>query len=1235
MASAFLTTLAGDEEFRFGQQLDGVTLFFELNLDEDEVCRVQSMYGQIAATYVPRYGARALIRKYPALTLVSLIGHAGLAYDQGKYWESFWAELDLARDQEFESALRHELNGLLRRFRLREFPELAGSYVQVMAIHAGIPVHCLGDLVDVIEHHLVMGRERSGAAVFEWLTEPGMDYRLGRLDVPVRQFLRLGGEVAVDIVGRIMDFIEFTAGHPEVWNNLDLDTATTGLPTIMLEGLIERLREQPFGTQRAGSVAASRLGAPVLGYSLADDQITVGIPYPAVAPETPWRVSIGGDTREVYADRGWGVDADHPLTPVPVTRPVREIVLHHDGSAAQHRIVVVDKTDPLLLFDLEGRLLPRRSALPRDVVLAVHPSDAVIVDGTTGAPVVSNEDVRVPVGWRGWRAHTLDVSEHDAIQLRRNGVAMGPVREIRAVGAPSLEFADPLDGVRTVSGLSVYSQRPWVVLPKHRGVEPVSWMVRVRAAGSAEWLVNEEWESSFEDACLDPFDGLPAGLVGHFEIAVNGPLGSDLRCNLFLAEGLSVDHGVCFRAPVPGGLSPSVTRLECDPPLAVDPALVPFDAGQRESRIEVRSGERVHKLVLTPPYFESRVDELGTAARWRTTAHLLTPADLEANAVIAARVPGDVRADFALLDSAGAVLQAETPDVPAEFVFQISSRVFVDTARRARSTRLVVRIDDPTGVSQSVTLARIRPALLCGGVDVEDGFLVFREPADAELGVFVWSTTAPWQSVRQLMIRGGRAELPEVLRDAGPLLVQVFVDDPWVSIPAPSRPDSSALRVDQPGWLRDPSPAREQLSRFLAGFGTVPRSADAVAEVWAALAMMPAGRADSATERLRSSLIAVLGMDARAALEALGGSTIPAAEMVPLVIRTGLAERPYVVAARPARVDAAPMDAMPIPVDAMPESGDVGFARGDAGSVPRDELPRGADVGSDHGDAMSVPGDGTFPRGHVTLARDNGTSGPIAEPAGTGLGSVGAAGLHANPWVGCLVELADLPSLSGRRAEVSGRRAAEALEPCAEVTERRAETLAYLGNQGGEWLIDLLRGRPGDARIGVFDRNVEHVHGLPMEQVDALFEAFRLVPGALLDVDTRTSATIEAFHARARWVRDAAREVLTAATPAALRRIRQVAPLIYDTIGARNEALDGVDVGAHPWMLLSVQSLTMAALARLDAAARFGVPPITSEMREAWARMADLCPAMVATDLLIADALVAFVAHGDLIGDNQ
>ena len=134
-----------DEDHRFRAALEPVNLAVELNLSADEVRTAQSRYGVMAQALLARgYKYDDIIKRYPALTLAILVGHAALAYDHGAYWEGFWRELGVLRDPTFESALRKRLVPLLTKFRLARFPvlEQQNQYVMILAMHAGIPVYC-------------------------------------------------------------------------------------------------------------------------------------------------------------------------------------------------------------------------------------------------------------------------------------------------------------------------------------------------------------------------------------------------------------------------------------------------------------------------------------------------------------------------------------------------------------------------------------------------------------------------------------------------------------------------------------------------------------------------------------------------------------------------------------------------------------------------------------------------------------------------------------------------------------------------------------------------------------------------------------------------------------------------------------------------------------------------------------------------------------------------------------
>lgn len=1133
-----LRNLASAEDHRLGAELKKAELYFELDLPASKVDEVHTLFGRLAARELRTMDMDVFIKKYPALTLVALVGNAGVSYERRRYWETFWQSVALTPHQDYEAELRHSLRSLLAHHGMREFPELfaRNDYVGVLTLHAGIPVAYLSDVIDTIDEHVHKGRDATGAALLEWLTEPGHEYRLDRLTAPIRNFLRLSGEIAIDILDRIIEFLMFTLEHPDEWTSQTLDASTTGLPSLLIDGLVTRLQERPFGAARTAPPATLHRTRPTLSYSITDDQVMVGVPYPDEAATAPWQLRFAGGTRMVYAEPGWGIGSneEHPHTPVAINAPARQVLLIHEASGAHYDVVLFDPADPLLVFAAEGRLISRQSALPRGVVIALHPKDATLVDAATGQQVKAVEEARVPSGWAGWEAKAVDLSAHDSVMVRRRGREDGAVRRVRSLGAPRFEPEEPLCGIITANGMAVHGLRPWVVLPPHRGDAPVEWQVRVRRDGQKSFLVDELWDSTDGDGYLDPFDGLPNDLLGRYIISVRrhgSTTGAEQVFTIYMAEGLEVEHGQEFRVPVRGGLAETESKLHSSAALTIDREVVHLGREEREAAVHVAHGGAEHRLIVRPPFLEARLDPVGAPAQWRTSVPVIAPEELAARSVIAVRIPGDVSPRIVLTDAGGTAVQEARPDTPARGVFQLPTARFADTAQQLGSGSLVALVDDSSGVTYRVPIAQIRPVRLCTDVSVEGQALCFEGLVDDEdMAAWVWAATAPWKPVMQVAIQDAAAEMPEELRSAGPLMVEVFKDDPWEVITRPDRPGPAAIRVDQPGWFRDTDPAWDGLARYLSGPNRGVLLPGATRGAWAVLAGLDWAARDAETVRVRDGLVRMLCNNPRLALEALGYSTIPFEEKMALLVRTHIID--YIFSAA--------------------------FTLND---------------------------------------------------------------LHPDPWVGCMVEVSDLPSLFDRRDEVG---------------DERQETLAYLRNQGGDMLIDLLRsGTAGDPRAGIFDATACQLDGLPDEKVEELFEQFRLVPGAVLDLDTRTSATADAFRARQAWSTEAACRVLPGHLSRVLRQIKHDAPRAYDLIAARNEALDGIDTGRHPWMLLSMQSLALALTARLYARRLLRADLMTRDMREAWAQMAERFPALVAGDVLIADATATFISHGNLIGDAE
>ncbi|PRC48199.1 hypothetical protein C6A85_81060, partial [Mycobacterium sp. ITM-2017-0098] len=148
-----------DAEYEWRQKLKPVNLVIETDFTSEQIDRIKKYWG-VAVSALRKRGSdhREIVKRYPALTLMALVGHASLAYREGKYWQDFWGDTGVAHDQDFESVLRHSIDDMLVKFSLARFPDTnsyqARKYVMVLALHAGIPVHCLGDLLGTINDHI-------------------------------------------------------------------------------------------------------------------------------------------------------------------------------------------------------------------------------------------------------------------------------------------------------------------------------------------------------------------------------------------------------------------------------------------------------------------------------------------------------------------------------------------------------------------------------------------------------------------------------------------------------------------------------------------------------------------------------------------------------------------------------------------------------------------------------------------------------------------------------------------------------------------------------------------------------------------------------------------------------------------------------------------------------------------------------------------------------------------------
>ena len=1118
-----------DAEYEWRMKLKAVNLVIETDFTADQIHEAQGKWGAAArALLVRAFEPYEIVKKYPALTLTILVGQAALSYEEGRYWDSFWAEVGLARDADFERVLRHSITELLTKFSLARFPDVeeqsARKYVMLLALHAGIPVHCLGDLLATINDHIVQGRPANGAALLAWLDEPGKSYRANQLDVPVRNFFMYGAEFAVDILDRIIEFVEATSVDPQLLE-ADLDSSNTGLPEVILDELIQQLRVNPMRWNTRNRSGATGSKRPVIAYDVDDDEIFVALPSPTIGSDEPWRVSLDGDVRDVHCVRQWGASTDVSITRAAISLPVREVVLSHGPSEVEAMLAIVSKADPLLTFSPEGQWIPRRDGL-KDAVWVVYPEDNEIFDPST-REAIALQNQGSPAGWQGWRSAFVELDSVGAVQLRWRGERVGTERQVRKDARPRFELGEPVVGVRSADGRAVHASRPWVFLPPSRLNAPQQWRVRTRRLGATEWITDESWDADEVETCVDPFDDAEDPQLGLFEIFVTGPLGADARVVVFLAEGLWVEVDRAIRLPESDGLTACTVEIDADLLTVTPCGSVSFAANQLEKPIDVAFGGAFERLVVRPSYVEVRSGEVSSPASWRVTAAMCAPDDLALDRFVAVRAPGVELGDFAFVGASGDRVQVGTRSrrKPGD-VFEVGTQQFADTARMLGSGRIVATLNTEHGAFD-VTALVICPKQLGSGVKLREAVLDFGDVKDVEgLAAYVWTATAPWRPPDIFRLTDGRIELPETLVDAGELRCQLFIDDPWVVLEPPRQPPEHAFQVDQLGWFEAGTVAQVRISRFLAGVGRLPDTVGAIPEAWAALAQV---HADGRPERAEW-LVPILVEEPRGSLDSLGNSSIALKDKMAMLMRSELVNHSYATS----------------------------FTLND---------------------------------------------------------------LHADPWFGCMTEMSDLPSLYERRNDVRAE---------------RAETIGYLSDKGGEPLLELLRtGNVTAVGEGCFDEVIFAMESAPTGEVEAAVRERALVPRPLLHYDTRRLASHAAFLQRQAWLDTGWSRNFAAQVELVLKPIKRASERAYEAIRLRSERLEGIDLEAHPWMLMSVQSLTLAFLARLEACGRMKGQYLDKGLLAVWTRLAELCPSMVATDLLMAEALTLYDRKGDLIGEGQ
>ncbi len=496
---------------------------------------------------------------FPSVAAVTTVGVGVYHYQSGTYWDS-WPGLDKANEagrwgQRFERFLG--AHPTLETFSFLRI-ERALRYVAPILAHGGVPLSCIHELFDLVARFGATGE--SGEELLEYLQSRAPT--LGIHFVPVKRFIEYGGEVAEDLVGRLV----------ALRDAYETDQAGFGLPPHILQAF-RRWRQVH---REAAATRGARFPAPTIKLDPGSYKLNLHLPPCDGHPDAGenWRFgdkcfpsSRGGD---------------------PILRKPRESWEVVNGER-HFTFRGITKTSPALFFDPRtGQLIrgPEKRRLPERVWVITR-------EGTTLSVQPEDEEEYKP--WPGFRMVSLDLEGRTHLEVG------GHLFEVRR---PFFHGdMEPVLFVHSRDGLPVLNEPP-----------------RIWWEGKANLTVEFERKPQGN---IDVEAGALAELLtdaGEYRLLLRGPLGDAQALHFLLAPGLRVEAKPNVRLPNGSSIDWHVTIPGGEVLLnGVPRAFMRSQERQPQADVVIR-GRHLH-LILTVPQLEwalsaSREIEEAGEGRW-------------------------------------------------------------------------------------------------------------------------------------------------------------------------------------------------------------------------------------------------------------------------------------------------------------------------------------------------------------------------------------------------------------------------------------------------------------------------------------------------------------------------------------------------------------------------------------------------------------------------------------------
>ena len=785
-------------------ELGRVSLVGELELEPDS-----PLYGMALSVVRRSLGGRGVNRfnllstRCPAALSVVLVADGIFGYEGGEYWPNISLDVTDQNEparlgQQFEKSL--DLLGL-ERFESARRSEGALRYLMPILLHGKFPRYCALDLWRLLVDELRRGTGSADELLSSWVRHPSV---LVHVDKPVQRFLRYGGELAEDLLQRMVDLIELVGDlgrTAAIEMGGPLLAEEVGINTYLVDAFFE------LGVETASVRKGERVPRPrVMIDPYSGDGPSVFLPPVGQRSEGRWTIQ-GRHTQRQPTSR-------HVRREVPLRRSNEwRVILEVDGLV-RVRVFPGHSDQNVYFFSSEtGDLVRDQHRIRGDQILALAPHDTKFLTEGGDSEVPPLEELP-PLGgdWSLFQLKRLDLHGLRYLTIQTFDPMSGPNEarvSVASAGTRPRVVTETVADVVEIGGRPVYGIPPVVALGCAES-ERHAWRLRL----STDNLDDERRtldQMTWRNGQIDLAELLPSGRLIAAELVVRGPLGSDLRTQFVVIPGLVFDRPEKLLLP-----DEQVTAEVRAPGLYLN---------GREGVTEVgfKSGTDSMELEVVDPSSDTHYQLLVSVSRllWMVRGDTesfqsfsgevvsVSLEDIESGAVSALSVQlrRPERVGLHLL-GAGRILQSGDVAVAAgpegRWTFPLGQ--YLQTAAGSELARLEFRLDAGPFQQKVVNLVA---SYLASSVTVESDVDSDDDSALCEVSwteertfrnreIRLWSQHRPWVPPIQSRVPDG-AECRHLMAfeaPAGPYLVEVGIADDWIQPERPTGSEETVVRAE-------------------------------------------------------------------------------------------------------------------------------------------------------------------------------------------------------------------------------------------------------------------------------------------------------------------------------------------------------------------------------------------------------------------------------------------------------